>query len=112
MDTCKLLSLTKINVTTLNYRKIPTRIAFHPSHHLRMPNAIKSFIPSAASISASSIQHLLSVDPCRRDNVLQHASDSVSNCLTLTETNLDLTVPGIKSKTRGKVNFLPWFAYI
>lgn len=37
----------------------------------------------------------------RRDQVMIAVKDSFSNCLS--ETNLHLTVPGLKSKTRGKV---------
>ncbi|GFY96101.1 purin 7 [Actinidia rufa] len=37
----------------------------------------------------------------RREEVLGAARSSLSNCLS--ETNLHLTVPGLKSKTRGKV---------
>ncbi|KAF3339298.1 phosphoribosylaminoimidazole-succinocarboxamide synthase [Carex littledalei] len=44
---------------------------------------------------------LLSTDPRRRDEVLSAALDSLSNCLS--ETYLDETVPGLKSKARGKV---------
>ncbi|KAJ4761057.1 Phosphoribosylaminoimidazole-succinocarboxamide synthase [Rhynchospora pubera] len=50
-----------------------------------------------SSVSAS----LLSADPRRRDEVLSASLASVSNCLS--ETHLDQTVPGLRSKTRGKV---------
>ncbi|KAJ4745170.1 Phosphoribosylaminoimidazole-succinocarboxamide synthase [Rhynchospora pubera] len=53
----------------------------------------------AAHSSASA--SLLSADPRRRDEVLSASLASVSNCLS--ETHLDQTVPGLRSKTRGKV---------
>lgn len=37
----------------------------------------------------------------RRDEVMIAAKTSLSNCLS--ETNLHLTIPALKSKTRGKV---------
>ncbi|XP_059638253.1 phosphoribosylaminoimidazole-succinocarboxamide synthase, chloroplastic [Cornus florida] len=50
-------------------------------------------------------QHQLSLEALtssnRRDEVLDAIGSSLSNCLS--ETNLHLTVPGLKSKTRGKV---------
>jgi hypothetical protein len=53
---------------------------------------------------------LLSGDPRRREDVLLAAVESLSNCLS--ETHLDKTVPGLKSKARGKVScslLLLWF---
>lgn len=38
----------------------------------------------------------------RKEEVLGDIKSSLSNCLS--ETNLHLTIPGLKSKTRGKVN--------
>lgn len=37
----------------------------------------------------------------RKEDVMAAVKSSLSNCLS--ETHLDLTVPGLKSKTRGKV---------
>ncbi|MQL99568.1 hypothetical protein Taro_032293 [Colocasia esculenta] len=54
----------------------------------------------AAAATSSSAQ-LLSADPVHRDGVLHAARISLSNCLS--ETHLDLTVPGMQSKSRGKV---------
>ncbi|KAF2291601.1 hypothetical protein GH714_026055 [Hevea brasiliensis] len=41
------------------------------------------------------------INSSRKEEVLGAIKDSLSNCLS--ETNLHLTVPGLKSKTRGKV---------
>lgn len=69
-----------------------------PSRRLATPTvAMASEIRSSCSSAA-----LLSADPRRRDQVLSAAVDSLSNCLS--ETHLDKTVPGLKSKARGKVS--------
>ncbi|KAL3504835.1 hypothetical protein ACH5RR_034676 [Cinchona calisaya] len=75
------------------------------------PPKSKNFPPSI-SVSASimsSNQHRhqppLSLEALktseRRDEVMNAIQSSLNNCLS--ETHLDLTVPGLKSKTRGKV---------
>ncbi|XP_058222568.1 phosphoribosylaminoimidazole-succinocarboxamide synthase, chloroplastic isoform X1 [Rhododendron vialii] len=57
------------------------------------------------SVSAMSSKHRPSLDTLnsseRREEVLRAVGDSLSNCLS--ETHLHLAVPGLKSKTRGKV---------
>ncbi|CAA3027468.1 phosphoribosylaminoimidazole-succinocarboxamide synthase, chloroplastic [Olea europaea subsp. europaea] len=72
----------------------------------------KKKIPSImvyASSKMSSTQHQTPLslslqaltDGDRKTEVMNTIKNSVSNCLS--ETHLDLTVPGLKSKTRGKV---------
>ncbi|XP_027092780.1 phosphoribosylaminoimidazole-succinocarboxamide synthase, chloroplastic-like isoform X2 [Coffea arabica] len=70
----------------------------------------KKYLPPSICISASmssSQQHQppLSLEALktseRRNEVLNAIQSSLSNCLSVT--HLDLTVPGLKSKTRGKV---------
>lgn len=74
----------------------------------------KKKIPSImvyASSKMSSTQHQTPLslslqaltDGDRKTEVMNIIKNSVSNCLS--ETHLDLTVPGLKSKTRGKVIF-------
>lgn len=77
------------------------------SFRTRKPNS-KNF--STLSVSAMARQNQRQQPPplnallngARKDEVLGAIGSSLSNCLS--ETNLHLTVPGLKSKTRGKVN--------
>ncbi|CAL1395355.1 unnamed protein product [Linum trigynum] len=47
------------------------------------------------------LEKLCLLDSSRKEGVLDAIKGGLSNCLS--ETNLHLTVPGLKSKTRGKV---------
>lgn len=57
----------------------------------------------AVSAASSSGQPLLA-DAAHREEIRRLAQSSLSNCLT--ETHLDLSVPGLGSKSRGKVSRL------
>lgn len=75
---------------------------------LRMLSASSSSSLVKASLThRQDSPHNLSLDALikgdRREEVVGAINRSLSNCLS--ETNLHLTVPGIKSKTRGKVIF-------
>jgi phosphoribosylaminoimidazole-succinocarboxamide synthase len=72
----------------------------------------KKFMAISASDMSSQSQNQdhprLSLDSLinssRKDELLDPIKSSLSHCLS--ETNLHLTVPGLKSKTRGKVESL------
>ena len=100
---------------TLKPKCIPIN---HPNPSSLSSSSLRKFIltkskkclPPSICISASmssSQQHQppLSLEALktseRRNEVLNAIQSSLSNCLS--ETHLDLTVPGLKSKTRGKV---------
>ncbi|XP_078157191.1 purin 7 [Carex rostrata] len=79
-------------------RHTPSRLA---TPRLRLPTLTVAMAADIHSPRSSAAAALLSTDPRRRDEVLSAALDSLSNCLS--ETYLDETVPGLKSKARGKV---------
>ncbi|KAL2473994.1 Phosphoribosylaminoimidazole-succinocarboxamide synthase [Forsythia ovata] len=99
---------------TLNSKQFPL-----PNSPSSSPLLLKSFpklvkkkkfpsiMISASSKMSSQHQTPLSLslqaltDGDRKSEVMNAIKNSVSNCLS--ETHLDLTVPGLKSKTRGKV---------
>lgn len=88
---------------------LPGKTLFVPS--TRSQCLFMTFLPRPLSISAlTSVQKkssskvvasLLLENDSHRDDVLHAASSMLSNCLS--ETHLDQTVPGLLSKSRGKV---------
>ncbi|CAL5384019.1 unnamed protein product [Camellia sinensis] len=101
------LNLTK----TLNYEVSPIKQSFPLISFSSLSLSCKSVSKSkkypsiSASVMSSHDHQNPSLDAftCsdRRDKVLGAIRSSLSNCLS--ETNLHLTVPGLKSKIRGKV---------
>ncbi|KAK1413039.1 hypothetical protein QVD17_34748 [Tagetes erecta] len=108
------------SISTLNPSKTLPIISPSPSSHSiqnnhPFPSSSSStihfktlqFSPKLSIVMAASKQqqHELSLNALtnsdRRDEVLIAAKSSLSNCLS--ETNLHLTIPALKSKTRGKV---------
>ncbi|KAI8016497.1 hypothetical protein LOK49_LG05G03062 [Camellia lanceoleosa] len=96
---------------TLNYEVSPIKQSF-PSIALsslslscKSMSKSKKYPSISASVMSSQDHQSPSLDAftCsdRRDEVLEAIRSSLSNCLS--ETNLHLTVPGLKSKIRGKV---------
>uniref|UniRef100_A0A1D1Y6U6 Phosphoribosylaminoimidazole-succinocarboxamide synthase, chloroplastic n=1 Tax=Anthurium amnicola TaxID=1678845 RepID=A0A1D1Y6U6_9ARAE len=76
--------------------RCPLMPAGRPISHRRRSINLK-----AAASSASSSGQLLSADAVHREDVLRAARNSLSSCLS--ETHLNETVPGLRSKSRGKV---------
>ncbi|XP_078432944.1 purin 7 isoform X2 [Wolffia australiana] len=73
-----------------------------PMSQNRTLDARQSVIaPKAVSPRSSSSRQALQEDAAYREEVLRLAQSSLSNCLT--ETQLDFSVPGLSSKSRGKV---------
>ena len=70
----------------------PLVSSFRPPSRIPMARQTRS-LPSVAA----SLHH----DAAHRDEVLRAARSSLGNCLS--ETHLELTVPGLTSKARGKV---------
>ncbi|XP_022132334.1 phosphoribosylaminoimidazole-succinocarboxamide synthase, chloroplastic [Momordica charantia] len=68
---------------------------------LRMLSAASSSSPAKASLTHRNVSLDALIKGDRREEVFSAIDESLTNCLS--ETNLHLTVPGIKSKTRGKV---------
>ena len=95
-----LKTLSKTPFFSYPARHSPSRLRL-PTPTVAMAAEIRSPRPSAAAV--------LSTDPRRRDEVLSAALDSLSNCLS--ETYLDETVPGLKSKARGKVSCTATFLF-
>ncbi|KAI8548350.1 hypothetical protein RHMOL_Rhmol07G0267200 [Rhododendron molle] len=81
----------------------PSSLLASPSSSCKPVSKSKKY--PTISVSAMSSKHRPSLDNLnsseRREEVRRAAGDSLSNCLS--ETHLHLTVPGLKSKTRGKV---------
>ncbi|KAL7245576.1 hypothetical protein ACSBR2_000831 [Camellia fascicularis] len=96
---------------TLNYEVSPIKQSFPSISFSSLSLSCKSMSKSkkypsiSASVMSSQDHQNPSLDAftCsdRRDEVLGAIRSSLSNCLS--ETNLHLTVPGLKSKIRGKV---------
>ncbi|XP_028078379.1 phosphoribosylaminoimidazole-succinocarboxamide synthase, chloroplastic isoform X2 [Camellia sinensis] len=96
---------------TLNYEVSPIKQSFPSISFSSLSLSCKSMSKSkkypsiSASVMSSHDHQNPSLDAftCsdRRDEVLGAIRSSLSNCLS--ETNLHLTVPGLKSKIRGKV---------
>lgn len=91
-------------------KSLPIDSSFHALSSFSSPSSI-SFRPrkfsAIRSLNQSESQQHLSVTEAmlnsnRKEEVLGDIRRSLSNCLS--ETNLHLTVPGLHSKTRGKVN--------
>ncbi|KAM7518528.1 hypothetical protein LguiB_017490 [Lonicera macranthoides] len=97
-----MLSLNPTKTLTLKLSSSINQSSFNPTTQKLPTLPSKSMKKNFTSISASKS---LSLDALtnseRRDQVMIALKDSLSNCLS--ETNLHLTVPGLKSKTRGKV---------
>ncbi|XP_022747788.1 phosphoribosylaminoimidazole-succinocarboxamide synthase, chloroplastic-like isoform X2 [Durio zibethinus] len=93
--------------TPLNSTKTGTQTHLLPSisSFQAKPKSRKYPKISLSVVSSQSQQQYPSFDAlpnsCRKEEVFSTIKDSVHNCLS--ETNLQLTVPGLKSKTRGKV---------
>lgn len=85
--------------------------AFYPQspvlrHKLKFKPKNLSFACRSLMSGQSQDQKVVSLDALmdgtRKEEIFSIIEGSLSNCLS--ETNLQLTVPGLKSKTRGKVN--------
>lgn len=99
MSSASLRSTTQIPAKTLN--KTPFLPPFSRPCRLSMP---KSRTQSISPLSSALLQsQTLDLTGGRRDEIVPLAKKALSNCLS--ETHLDLTVPGLKCKAKGKVNF-------
>lgn len=100
---------------TQNPKFLPINPSVHPLSSYSSPSRVSLKPLKFSTISASVMrsqnqgeaQQQLSLAEAllnsnRKDEVLGYIRSSLSNCLS--ETNLHLTIPGLKSKTRGKVN--------
>ncbi|KAJ0024565.1 hypothetical protein Pint_08417 [Pistacia integerrima] len=98
--------------TPLNINKIPARKIVFPSSFSSFetkprfkPNKYPKIYVSVMSSQNQNQQQKLSLDALvisnRKEELLGDIKGSLSKCLS--ETNLQLTVPGLKSKARGKV---------
>lgn len=92
---------------------LPKRLLLVPSTSFQclsmasLPQPLSiSTLTSAQKKSSSVVALLLSTDDSHRDDVLRAANSMLSDCLS--ETHLDQTVPGLISKTRGKVQSI-WY---
>lgn len=85
-------------------------LSFCPSSSRKAFPRMKNSYPSISAASATpsnqqqkqnsaALEALISGE--RKEDAMAAIKTSLSNCLS--ETHLDLTVPGLKSKTRGKV---------
>lgn len=97
-------------MANLNLSKIQLNTTKFPSPNLSFPSSESR--PKSKNYPKFSLSALLSqsqqqpsfdglVSSSRKHDVLDAIKGSLSSCLS--ETNLHLTVPGLKSKTRGKV---------
>ncbi|KAG0483419.1 hypothetical protein HPP92_011503 [Vanilla planifolia] len=75
-----------------------SRTPYHPSLCRYIPSSMSGRRQRLAVVASVS---LLSIDESHREDVLASARASLSCCLT--ETHLEVTVPGLKAKARGKV---------
>ncbi|KAF7829975.1 phosphoribosylaminoimidazole-succinocarboxamide synthase, chloroplastic [Senna tora] len=99
---------------THNPKSLPINPSLHSLSSFSSPSRI-SLKPQKLSVISASVmrnqnqrepqQHLSLAEALfnsnRKEEVLGDIRRSLSNCLS--ETNLNLTIPGLKSKTRGKV---------
>lgn len=97
--------LPPINRTSAAARGRVTKISFKP-HGFR---AIRASVMPSEGQQQSSLGDSLVNSPHRNDVVDVIRKSAISNCLS--ETNLHNTVPGLVSKTRGKVCHL-WKHYL
>ncbi|KAA8528330.1 hypothetical protein F0562_035685 [Nyssa sinensis] len=92
----------KISSINKSFPSIPSsscKTVISTSLSKKFPSISVSVMSSQQQQQPSSLEGLTSSDS--RDEVIGAIRSSLSNCLS--ETNLHLTVPGLKSKTRGKV---------
>ncbi|KDP41444.1 hypothetical protein JCGZ_15851 [Jatropha curcas] len=94
-----LLNNTNLSIPNPNF---PSKSSFEPKSKSKSKRYPRISVMSAQN---DTHQQKLSLDALikgsRKDDALAAIKGSLSNCLS--DTNLHLTVPGLKSKTRGKV---------
>ncbi|KAK6150236.1 hypothetical protein DH2020_017761 [Rehmannia glutinosa] len=92
------------SIATHSYRTISPKIFTRKKFHSMIISASSSSSsPFTVSGEPPKAAHSVEVltNSGRKDELMSSIKGSLSNCLS--ETHLDSTVPGIKSKTRGKV---------
>lgn len=96
--TAKFLSIDQFDSTLLSSSFFNVKVR---KSNIKLP----SLKVSASAMSSSQFDEPLSLEALtksgRRDELMNAINSSLGNCLS--ETHLDSTVPGLKSKIRGKV---------